>query len=469
MVKYHVEHCCQFAILKHMKNLFKFIPAGSIVLVATTFASYGLGLLRDRMFAHTFGASRALDAYNAAFLLPDLLFNILIASGIAAAFVPIFSELFSSDKEKSYEYTNSAISGATMVMIISALTLVLFSNSISAIVAPGFNLTDRLMVAKILRVLAISPILFGISNTLGAMLIAKRRFLFYGLSPVFYNLGIILGTVLLASRFGIMGVAIGTVAGAFLHLLARVIDALWSGFRFKLSFNFKTAEFKKTIKLMIPKMFGHPVELAMFWGFTVIASTLQSGSVVVMNFARNFQSVPVSLIGVTFATTAFPLMAKAISDHSPEEFRKVFRNSFWLILGGSTLAAVVIFLIRVPLIRIVLGGGAFNEAAINRTALTLGVFTLAMPTEALIHLLARAFYATKNTIVPVVMSIIGLVIAIGGGYLLLPRFDILAIPISFFAASFVELVILLILLPRRIKHLPSAPQLDGEIDPVVNF
>ena len=350
-------------------------------------------------------------------------------------------------------------------MIISAIVIAIFANSISILVAPGFGNDDLALVSKILRVLAISPILFGISNTLGAMLIAKRRFLFYGLSPVLYNLGIIGGTFFLSARFGIMGVAIGTVIGAGLHMLTRLIDALISGFRFKVTFQFKTPEFKKTIQLMIPKMFGHPVELAMFWGFTVIASTLGAGSVVILNFARNFQSVPVSLIGITFSTTAFPIMAKAIADHSQEEFRKVLKNSFWLILAGSTLAAIVTFIIREPLIRIVLGGGAFSEEAISRTSTMLGVFTLAMPTESLRHLLARAFYATKNTTIPVVLGIIGLGIAIGGGYLLAPRFGILSIPIAFSTASLIELIFLIILLPRRLKQLPPSPQLDSELDP----
>src|SRR3989338_9817909 len=126
-----------------MKKFLKLIPAGSIVLGLTTFASYGVGLLRDRIFAQTFGASRALDAYNAAFLLPDLLFNILVASGIAAAFVPIFLDIFNSDrvpqeramphsenKEKAYEYTNSVISGATSLMIFSAIILFIFAKPI---------------------------------------------------------------------------------------------------------------------------------------------------------------------------------------------------------------------------------------------------------------------------------------------------------------------------------------------------
>ena len=445
-----------------MKKLVNIIPAGSFVLGLTTLASYGLGLLRDRTFAQTFGASRALDAYNAAFLIPDLLFNILIASGIAAAFVPIFLEIFHSNKQKAYDYTNSVIGGATGLMFFSAVVILIFANPIAFLAAPGFIKEDLALVAKILRILAISPILFGISNTLGAMLVAKKRFLFYGLSPVMYNLGIIGGAIFLSPKFGITGVAIGTVIGASLHMLMRYIDALVSGFRFKLNFRFKTPEFKKTIQLMIPKMFGHPVELAMFWGFTIIASGLSVGSVAILSFARNFQSVPVSLIGITFATTAFPVMAKAISDHSQEEFKKTLKNSFWLILAGSVLAAIVIFIIREPLIRIVLGGGNFTEEAILRTSTMLGVFTLAMPTESLRHLLARAFYATKNTIVPVILSIIGLGVAIGGGYLLAPSLDILAIPIAFSTASLIELIFLMILLPYRLLALPKPKDEGGK-------
>src|SRR3990167_2926928 len=439
-----------------MKGLLRFIPAGSAVLGITTLASYGMGLLRDRIFAQTFGASRVLDAYNAAFLLPDLLFNVLIASGIAAAFVPIFTDLFHSDRKRSYDYANSVISAAITTMAIAAVLLVIFAESVSVLVAPGFSPEERLMVAKILRILALSPILFGISNALGALLVAKRRFFFYGLSPILYNLGIIGGALFLSPQFGIIGVAIGTVIGAGLHLLTRIIDALLSGFKFEINFKFKTSEFKKTIKLMIPKMFGHPVELAMFWGFTVIASSLGTGSIAILSFARNFQSVPVSLFGITFSTTSFPIMAKAIADHSLKDFKKTLKNSFWLILGGSTLAAIITFLIREPLIRIVLGGGAFSEEAILKTAAMLGMFTLAMPTESLRHLFARAFYATKNTIIPVVLSILGLAIAIGGGYLLSPRFGILSIPISFSLASFIELIFLITLLPYQLKKLPSS-------------
>jgi putative peptidoglycan lipid II flippase len=457
-----------------MKITLRLIPAGSIVLGITTLASYGVGLLRDRIFAQTFGASRVLDAYNAAFLIPDLLFNILIASGIAAAFVPILTELLKSEKtssegihleynKRAREYVNTIITGAMGTMTLIAGIIIIFAGKISILIAPGFQPQDQLLVAQILRYLALSPIIFGISNTLGAMLVVKRRFIYYGLSPVLYNLGIIGGTLLLTPYFGIIGVAIGTIIGASLHLLIRVFDVIRSGFKFKFTFNPTTPEFKKTISLMIPKMFGHPVELATFWSFTVFASMLKPGSVAIMSFARNFQSVPVSLIGITIATTTFPLLAQAVTDHSFEQFRKILKRSFWLIFSGSMLAAIVIFIIREPLIRIVFGGGAFNQESVARTALTLGIFTLAIPTESLVQLIARAFYATKNTTIPVVLSVIGFIISTLTAFYLISSLDIIALPLAFFIASATELILLLIFISKRLQKISKEVGKDSPL------
>jgi len=436
-----------------MKRILKIIPKGSVVLAAMSFVSYLLGLARDHFFAQTFGASRALDAYNAAFLFPDLLFNILIAGGIAAAFVPIFTGLLKKNESEADQYASSVITAATATMFLTAVFVIIFASPVSKLAAPGFSPEDRLLVVRILRILALSPILFAASNALGAMLVAKRRFLFYGLSPVVYNIGIIGGTLFLVPYFGIMGIAFGTLAGALLHLLARIFDIWRSGFRFRPNFSFGTAEFRRTIRLMLPKMLGHPIELATFWGFTAIASTLVPGSIVVLSFARNFQSVPVSLIGITIATTSFPLLAKAASDRETEKFRASLKHSFLLIGTLSVLAAIFIFIIREPLIRMLLGGGEFQSDDIDRTAAALGIFCLSIPTEALIHLLARAYYATKNTAIPVAVSVAGIAIAIPVGYSLGQSWGVIALPFAFFAGSALELVILLILLPSRIRKI----------------
>jgi putative peptidoglycan lipid II flippase len=142
-----------------------------------------------------------------------------------------------------------------------------------------------------------------------------------------------------------------------------------------------------------------------------------------------------------------------IVDRSVERFRRILKNSFSLIFFASIAAALVTFWIREPLVRLALGGGAFNAGDIARTAATLGVFALAIPTEASIHLLARAFYATKNTIIPVVLSVVGFVISVGGAYLLVPRYEILALPLGFFIGSATELILLIILISFRTKQL----------------
>jgi putative peptidoglycan lipid II flippase len=434
-----------------LNKIYRIIPAGSIVLAVLTLGSYVLGLVRDRTFAHTFGATRTLDAYNAAFILPDFLFNILVASGIAAAFVPIFTDLLKANRDRAEEYINSVLTVAIGIMTVMAL--IIFAGAASRVVAPGFSPEDQAIVATLLRILAISPIIFAASNALGALLIAKHKFLYYGLSPLLYNAGIIMGTMFLVPSLGIMGVAYGTIAGALLHLIIRMFGTWSVNFKLRFKLAIKTAEFKKTVKLMIPKMFGHPVELATFWGFTAIASTLAPGSIVVLNFARNFQSVPVSIIGIAIATAVFPTLAQAASDKSQMQFKDTLKSSFWLIFFTSLFSAVLIFIIREPLVSIVLGGKAFGPDAVKQTAMILGFFSLAIPTEASSQLIARAFYATKNTLIPVVFSIVSFAIAVGGSYLLTPTLGIIALPLTFAAASAIKLVLLMVMLPKQLNRI----------------
>lgn len=426
------------------------IPRGSVVLGVTTFGSYALGLVRDRIFAQTFGAGAALDSYNAAFLIPDFLFNLLVASGIAAAAVPLFAELKTKSLARAYAYMNALLMAAVLIMLVVGVAIIIGATGLSHLVAPGFSEEARLMTAQLMRILAVSSVLFAASNTFGALLVAQKRFFLYGLSPMLYNVGIIAGTVWLVPHFGITGLAWGTVIGAGLHLTIRIIDAAMLGWRWPLFSNQYTLwpEMLRTGKLMLPKMLGHPVELAMFWIFTGLASGLATGSITVLNFARNFQSVPVSLLGIAMSTAVFPSLAEAALG-SGQHLRRLFLRTAGIILLASTAAALVVFAIRRPLVAVLLGGGAFDSQAVARTALTLGVFCLAIPTESLNHLLARSFYAVQNTVTPVLFSLISLVIAAGTAYILSQRLGIVGLPLGFFAGSLIKTLGLTILFFSR--------------------
>lgn len=436
-----------------MKWMGRFVPRGSVVLGVLTFGSYALGLLRDRTFARTFGAGVELDAYNAAFLVPDFLFNLLVASGIAAAVVPLFTQLKHASKQEAERYTNAVLTGSVGVMVVVAAALWFFADSASHLVAPGLSSEAQQQVAQLMRILALSPLLFAASNTLGAVLVAERRFLFYGLSPILYNAGIIAGTLLLAPRIGIVGTAIGTLIGAGLHLLTRVIDVSRSGWRLRFQIPWEVPAITRTVRLMLPKILGHPVELATFWVFTALASHLASGSIAILNFARNFQSVPVSIIGITLATTAFPALSHAAVKKSRRSFSKTYWRTFMTVGMASVLAGLALWLVRRPLVAILLGGGAFETGDIKLTAATLGMFSLSVPTEALSHLAARSFYATQNTLTPVLFSMASLVVAGVSAYLLLPTLGLMALPLGFFLGSAVKLIGLTALLPRRLRQI----------------
>jgi putative peptidoglycan lipid II flippase len=422
-----------------------------VVLAGTTFASYVLGLGRDKIFAHTFGAATSLDSYNAAFVAPDFAFNFLVASGIAAAGVPLFMELQRRSRAEAYAYMSALLSVAVMTMFVVGVIIVVFAPFWGQLVAPGLPVEGQVLLVRLLRIMAWSPILFAASNALGALLVAERRFWGYGLSPVLYNVGIILGTLWLAPSLGIMGAAWGTVLGALLHLTVRLVEVWWLAWPLKATWRMPANLWSRTLRLMAPKMIGHPVELITFGVFTNLASHLTPGSITILSFARNFQSVPVSVLGIAMATAVFPALSEAALSTSGE-LRRLFRRTAVAILFVSAAAAFALFVIRRPLVQLLLGGGKFGAGDVAQTALVLGVFCLAIPTESLSHLGARAFYATQHTLIPVVFSVASLLIAIGSAYLMLPRWGIVALPLGFGLGSLFKTVGLYWLFLRRINR-----------------
>lgn len=430
--------------LQNRKTFFK----GSVALSLTTVASYALGLLRDRQFAHIFGASHALDAYNAAFLVPDIILNVFVAGALSAAFVPIFTELLDrNNKNDSDEFVSTVLSGSVLVVGVVGIVAFFLAPQLSHLVVKGLDAQGQQIYTNLLRMLLLSPIIFAVSNTIGSILATKERFFWYGMSSVLYNLGTILGTIILGPHIGIYGSAIGTLFGALLHLAPRLIAAR-SYFVYRPLLKI-TDDIRTFLKIMLPKMAGHPIEQFTFLGFTIIASTLGEGSIAVMNFAHNFQSMPIAVIGITCGMTIFPLLSKAAARRDAYTFRRetMFGSVAMIILAG--LAALVLFAIRHPLISILLGGGQFDEHAIKQTAMMLSAFALSIPTESVNQILARSFYALKNSITPTLISIIGLAVALGGAYLWRDSMGIIAIAYGFFAGSVTKLVLMGVLLQRE--------------------
>lgn len=429
---------------------------GATLLTSLTLASYALGLVRDMVFARVLGAGRLLDVYNAAFIIPDVLLNIFIAGALAAAFVPVFTQLLARGERTDAEHLSATmLTAAPVAMVAIGVVAFIAMPQLADLVAPGFNDADRTLLIQLSRLLLLSPVLFALSNTLGGMLVSLERFAGYGLSPVLYNIGIIGGAFLVAP-LGPVGLVIGTLAGGALHLIARVVAVIRSGFRAHGPVSSKNPHFRQVLRLMLPRMAGQPVEQLTFFLFTNLASTLAAGSIAILSFARNFQSVPVSIFGISFATAVFAQLSRSAALSDDTLFVRTLKEAARPLLIVTVLSALFYILLGRFVVDALLGGGKFGPQEVAATASLLAWFALSIPAEAFIHLLVRAFYALKDTWTPVFISVPGLGLIYILARALMPSMGLNGLGIAYALSASLEVLILLYLLRRRIRKLRIA-------------
>src|SRR4051794_30069476 len=354
--------------------LARVLPQGAILLAVLTFASYAAGLVRDRIFARTYGAGPELDAYNAAFVLPELLLDVLVAAGLTAPFVPVFTTLKRDAPRDAAPFAQTVLTLAVAVMGAASLLLLIAAPATVAIIAPGFDAETSALYLQLFRLMLLTPILFAASITLGEILVAERRFAFYALAPILYNVGIVVGTVTLHDRIGIYAAAVGAILGAALHLGIRVVGMFRSSVPLRPRLRVRMPALHEFLRLMVPKMIAHPIEPITFLFFTNVASTLAAGSVTALSFARNFQNVPVALVGVAISLAAFPSLSSVWASGDRTSFGRLVRTNL-LTIGTLTVIAAIGLVIVGPLaIEVLLGGGAFDAEDVAITASVLTAF-----------------------------------------------------------------------------------------------
>ena len=425
------------ATIRHLRQL---IPVGALTLAALTMAGYVMGLGRDKILAHTFGAGAELDAYNAAFVLPELALDVLVAGGLVAPFVPLFLGLRGEAADDAERFGRTVLGLACGVMVLASGLLFVFAPATAQVIVPGFPPEQQALYIGLFRVMCLTPPIFAASLVIGEVLVAERRFLWYGLAPLMYSAGIAAGTLVLSGSLGIYAAAWGAVGGAVAHLGIRLAGLRGSAFRARPALSLRTRGLGEFIRLVIPKMVSQPLEPLVFLYYTSLASSLAAGSVSSMNYARNFYGVPVGLIGASFAIAAFPTLSAAANAGDRPAFARTFRRTLVSISVLSTLAGLALFAVSGLLIGTLLAGGAFDAEDVARTALMLAVFALAVPLESVMNLLARAVYATRDTVLPTLAALAGFIALVAVSQALIPRVGMAAIPASYAAGMGVRVV-----------------------------
>lgn len=440
----------------------RFLPGGAITLSALMLAGYAMGLGRDKVLAHTFGAGPALDAYNAAFILPELALDVLVAGGLVAPFVPLFLGLRGDDARDADRFARTVLGLAAGVMTAVSAVLFLLAPATVEVIVPGFTDANKELYVGLFRVMCLTPPLFAASLVLGEVLVAERRFVWYGLAPIMYSGGIAAGSLVLSGPVGVYGAAWGAVAGAAGHLLVRLVGLRGSGFRPVPGFSPRVRGLGEFLRLMAPKMASQPLEPLAFLFFTSIASALEAGSISSLNYARNFFGVPVSMIGMAFAIAALPELSEAANAGDRAAFARLFRRTLLSTAALSAAAAVALFIGSGLIIGFFLGGGRMEPDDEARTALALSVFAFAVPLESVMNVLARAVYATRNTLLPTLAALCGFTAVVLAARAWAPTLGLAALPAAYALGMGIRTLLLTgVLAVRAARIRPPRPVLDG--------
>ncbi|MFA6525134.1 MAG: murein biosynthesis integral membrane protein MurJ [Patescibacteria group bacterium] len=428
------------------------ITRGALILGAASFLSYLLGLFRDRLLASTFGAGTALDAYNTAFIIPDVIANLLFAGVSLSVLMPVLTDIAARKKNaEAFRVANTVLNLTAIVLTILSVIVFFLMPVLIKLVAPGFTGEQRTLTVELSRLMLLSPLLFALSNAFGSILVSMKRFASYAFSPVFYNIGIVAGLLIFSKKFGIHAAVIGTIAGAFLHLLFRFVELIRTPYRYSPILDLKHPALRKIGTMMIPRMINLMAVQANLWAWNAIASTLAVGSIAVFNLSRNLQSLPVSLFGIALATAVSPTLTDTASTNNWPKFVEHIRRTFSRILFFTLPAGVGMFLLRYEIADVLFSGGQFTDANMRATAFTLGVFCLVTPLESVVHLLLRAFYAQLDTKTPLLISLAMTATNIISALVFTKWIGVAGLPLGFAVANALQLTLLLLVLHKRVQ------------------
>jgi putative peptidoglycan lipid II flippase len=398
-----------------------------------------LGFIKLRTIAQLFGVSHELDIFWAAFTIPDMLFTILVAGSINAAIIPIFSEvLYKEGKERLDNFFNHLsliISGMTAVIALvffiftpQITNLIIHNNLLQSALSFSQNIdtADYDMFVFLTRIMLLSPILLGFSSIITAYLQVKKQFFTTSLAPLFYNLALIVGPMIFVvfGKMGVEGIAISAVLGSLLHLLIQLPTFLSNyGNRYSISPSTLKAALKdskvvKAVKLAIPRTIGIIGEQVNTVVNTLISFSLAAGALSSYRYALSLHQFPINIIGSAVAQLALPDLAKHSDLENKEEFKKVFNSSIQFALYLVFPIIAIFIVLRLPIVRLVYGSGAFDWRATILTSWCLVLLSFSILGQTIDQIILRAFYALKETWMPLIGIAISIVVNIVLAYLL---------------------------------------------------
>ncbi len=429
--------------------------SAAVLIGCLSFVSAFLGIIKNRFFESTFiGPDKELiDAFLAAFRIPDFLFQLLVVGVLSATFIPVYSRLIQNQEDKDRLVSTLITLLGGLYLVVGIIAGIFARPLIGLFTGDQFTSSQLDLSSQLMRVMLIAQFFFLLSNFLSGILQSNKSFLLPALSPVLYNLGIILGTVFLSPIFGIYGPAIGVVIGAGAHFLIQLPMGIKYGFRYRPMLDLRDPHVREVMRLMIPR--GATLSTNALEDFfqVYVATSFGSTLLRIVNYSAALTAAPVRFFGVSIAQAALPFLTTEARDKDILGFVKLLVKTLHQIAFFMFPAGALLLVLRIPIVRLAYGAKGLPWPDTVLLGRMVALFSISIAATAMIHVVLRAFYALKETRIPFVVAFLSMIlnIAVMWGGSVFTNLGVLSIPLGSSLAAIVELILLLTLLFRRLK------------------
>ncbi len=425
--------------------------ARSAAIVAVAYVlSRLLGLLREMILARKFGTGPEMDAYAAAFRIPDLLFLVVMSGAFGAAFIPVFAGFIDQgQKEKASRLASSIIAWTGLGVLVLCGFAFIFASPLAHIVAPGYDSYTHDLTVDLMRPLLLSPVFLGLAIACKGILEAQNLFTLPAFAPVLYNLAIIIGAFFFADKFGIQAVVWGVIIGALLQLLLQAPAVFRSGLKIKPTLDRHIEGLSEVLRLLGPRVVGLAAFQINFIFVTAFASVLGPQYPSGLNFAWLLLMLPHGVLALSMSTVAFPSLAALYSRGDQEGFGRLMDRTMRPLLFLSIPASIALAMIGREVIMVIFEGGRFTSQSTDIVAGAFRWFAIGLVGYGLTEIITRVFYAMKDTITPVVTGILTVVLNVILCRLLMESLGVEGLAIALTVTTACEAVIMMLFLRQR--------------------
>ncbi|MCP4023505.1 MAG: murein biosynthesis integral membrane protein MurJ [Desulfobacteraceae bacterium] len=415
----------------------KKVSFASLIMMTSVFLSRVIGLFREMSIAYVGGVKADVDAYQIAFIIPEILNHVVASGFLSITFIPIFSSyLTKGEEEKGWEIFNIILNTFGLILLAFIGITMVFAPVFVRLLAFGIEdpLTFALSV-KMTRIIIPAQFFVFTGGLFMAVQFAKEKFFIPAFSGLIYNAGIIFGGLVLGRFLGIEGFAWGVLGGAFVgFLFLQYLGARRLGMRYKFLFKLNHPDFKKYVILTLPLILGFTMIFSTEILVKFFGSFQEEGSIAAMNYAFRIMFILAGFFGQAVGVASYPFLAKLASKGDMEGMNQLLNNTIkflFIVIPFSILFIVL----RQEIVLILYQRGQFNPHATLMTSNLLIYFMIGAVAFSCQTVVVRGFYAMQNTLFPAIYSTITVIVFLPVIYYLIKAMGTcgIALGISFMA------------------------------------